>query len=474
MTDTDIVDVRGLAVTAPNSTVVGQFDALIDELYYYRPGCVDRVVELLEAFPEFPLAHVLVGYSLMTEGTLDAEQKARTRLRQAEALPANRRERLHQEALRAWLDGDLLARAAAWERVLLEWPHDLLAFRQYTGTLFWVGDKQYQAEVVAGQAGHWSSQIPGYGHFLSAQSFAMEEVGNYEVAERAARGALSIQEQDLWALHGLAHVLEMQGRTDEGIEILEDAARFLNDYNLFRGHLWWHLGLFKFARGCFDEVLELFDNEIYPKESTFYLDIQNGASLLARLEFQGVEVGPERWERLAQASLASATQCTLWFTAMHHVMALVRSGRESAANATFRYLESAGEHSSQAALACELSRAAAAFYQDKPGEALERLLELRQRHGELGASHAQQDLYDQIMVEAARRLGDLPRVRQLLKARLSTRVCDTASWETFERHSRLVDDIEDGAEVRAALRWAFGESDELPHAQTGEVQARGH
>ena len=459
MPGTEITDVRGLAVTAPDSAAIERFDALVDELYYYRPGVVDRLVELLDAFPEFPLAHVLVGYSLMTEGTLDAQPRARARLRRAEALPANRRERLHQEALRAWLDGDALARAAAWERILLEWPHDLLAFRQYTGTLFWVGDKQYQAEVIAGQAGHWSSQIPGYGHFLSAKSFAMEEVGNYEVAERAAREALSIQEQDLWALHGLAHVLEMQGRTDEGIELLEDAARFLNDYNLFRGHLWWHLSLFKFTRGCFDEVLELFDSEIYPKESTFYLDIQNGVSLLARLEFQGVNVGPERWERLAQASLASATQCTLWFTAMHHVIALVRSGRESAANATLRYLESAGENSSQAALACELSHAAAALYRDKPGEALDRMLELRQRHGELGASHAQQDLYDQIMVVAAQRLADLPRVRQLLKARLSTRVWDASSWEAFEHRSRLVDGIDDATAVCEALRWALGEPD---------------
>ena len=112
MTDINIADVRGLALTAPSSAVVGQFDSLVDELYYYRPGVVDRLVELLEAFPEFPLAHVLVGYSLMTEGTLDAQLKARARLRQAEALPTNHREQLHQEALQAWINGDLLARAA--------------------------------------------------------------------------------------------------------------------------------------------------------------------------------------------------------------------------------------------------------------------------------------------------------------------------------------------------------------------------
>jgi hypothetical protein len=290
MTDTDIADVSGLAVTAPSAAAVGQFDALIDELYYYRRGVVDRLVELLQDFPDFPLAHVLVGYSLMTEGTLNVQPKARACLRRAEALPANRRERLHQKALQAWLEGDVLA----------------------------------------------------------------------------------------------------------------------------------------------------------------------------RLEFQGVHVGPERWARLAQASLASATQCTLWFTAMHHVMALLRSGQESAANATFRYLESASENSSQAALACELSRAAAAFCQDRPGDALERMLDLRQRHGELGASHAQQDFYDQIMVVAAQRVGDLPRVRQLLKARLSTRVCDSSSWQAFEHQSRLVDGIDDVTAVRDALRWALGEPVDSP------------
>jgi hypothetical protein len=81
------------------------------------------------------------------------------------------------------------------------------------------------------------------------------------------------------------------------------------------------------------------------------------------------------------------------------------------------------------------------------------MLAVRQRHGELGASHAQQDLYDQITVMAALQLGDLPRVRQLLKARLSTRIWDAATWRAYESHSRRVDEAHDAAAVRAALRW---------------------
>lgn len=453
MTHVDIMDIRGLSLTAASSAAVERFDALIDDIYYYRLGTGDRLDALLQEFPEFVLAHVLKGYSLMTEYTLDAQPRARAHLRQAEALPANPRERLHQEALRAWIAQDLSARAAAWEQILVEWPLDLLALRQHTGTLFWTGEKRHQAEVSAGVAGHWGPRTPGYGHFLSAHAFAMEEVGQYEVAERCAREALALQPQDLWALHGLVHVFEMQSRVREGIELLSDAARFLNDYNLFRGHLWWHLSLFKFLQGRFDEVLDLFDREVYPKSSTFYIDVQNGASLLARLEFQGVDVGLARWERLAQASLLNATQSTVWFTSMHHVMALMRSGRLSAVQSAIEYLRSAGTSSTQAALAHELAQAAAAFYQDKPREALERMLAVRQRHGELGASHVQQDLYDQIMVMAALQLGDLPRVRQLLKARLSTRIWDAATWQAYESRSRRVDEAHDAAAVRAALRW---------------------
>ncbi len=453
MTHTDIIDVRGLSLSAASSAAVERFDALIDDLYYYRLGTGDRLDALLQEFPEFVLAHVLKGYSLMTEYTLDAHPKAQEHLLQAEALPANQRERLHQEALRAWIAQDFSARSAAWEQILVEWPLDLLALRQHTGTLFWTGDKRHQAEVSAGVAGLWAPGTSGYAHFLSAHAFAMEEVGQFVVAERCAREALALQPQDLWALHALVHVFEMQGRVREGIELLSDAARFLNDYNLFRGHLWWHLSLFKFSQARFDEVLDLFDREVYPKSSTFYIDVQNGASLLARLEFQGVDVGLARWERLAQASLRNATQSTVWFTSMHHVMALMRSGRVSAVQSAFEYLRSAGTSSTQAALAHELARAAAAFYQDKPREALERMLAVRQRHGELGASHVQQDLYDQIMVMAALQLGDLPRVRQLLKARLSTRIWDAATWQSYESRSRRVDETHDAATVRAALRW---------------------
>jgi len=103
MAHADINDIRGLSLSGASSAAVERFDAVIDDIYYYRLGVQDRLDALLQEFPEFVLAHVLKGYSLMSEGTLDAHPKARARLLQSEALPADSRERLHQEALRAWI-----------------------------------------------------------------------------------------------------------------------------------------------------------------------------------------------------------------------------------------------------------------------------------------------------------------------------------------------------------------------------------
>jgi tetratricopeptide (TPR) repeat protein len=450
MTALQTADARGLALTGTDARGAESFETFIDDSYYYRTGVQDRLDSFLLEQPSFGMGHVFKGYSLMTEGLSSSHAKAAMHLQLAQKLPATARERLHQEALRAWIIHDWRTRGLAWEQILANWPLDLLAFRQHTGTLFWMGNKRHQAQIAVSLASHWDTDVPGYPHFLSAYSFAMEETGHYTEAEKAARLALERQPQDLWALHALAHVLEMQGHRQEGISVLEQAASFLNDYNLFRGHLWWHLAMFKYSERAYDEVLELLDREIYPKSSSFYLDIQNGVSLLVRLELQGVSVGADRWERLAQASLQTATQNTIWFTTVHHVLALLRTGRISAVKETLAYANAQGRSGSeQALLAARISEAVVAYSQGQSQLALDSLLALRQDFGFLGASHVQQDLYQQIMISAAMQLGDWPRIRQLLKERRTVRIWNAASLDQFHGIARQIDKIDSAEEVTA-------------------------
>ena len=43
MTHADITDIRGLSLSAPSAAAIERFDALIDDIYYYRLGTGDRL-----------------------------------------------------------------------------------------------------------------------------------------------------------------------------------------------------------------------------------------------------------------------------------------------------------------------------------------------------------------------------------------------------------------------------------------------
>ena len=56
--------------------------------------------------------------------------------------------------------------------------------------------------------------------------------------------ALEIERRDGWAVHAVAHVMEMQGRIDEGARWLAERETDWSPDNGFAFHNWWHLALF--------------------------------------------------------------------------------------------------------------------------------------------------------------------------------------------------------------------------------------
>jgi hypothetical protein len=138
---------------------------------------------------------------------------------------------------------------------------------------------------------------------------------------------------DLWAVHAVAHVFEM-GPPCGRARMVRGTLDKWDDRNPFRGHLWWHLGLFTLEAGDIESALALYDKAIYTGDSDFYLDIQNAASFLARVEFKGAKVGA-RWKLLADYAEAHRDDHALVFTDLHSVMSLARERRFGAARATF-------------------------------------------------------------------------------------------------------------------------------------------
>jgi tetratricopeptide (TPR) repeat protein len=447
-------DVRGLSISGLDSAQLQEYEILLDLLYLYQPGIQIRLDALLAKAPDFLLGHVLRGYSIMTDGLRSGIVQASSYLQQAQRLApsATERERLHVRALQAWVQGRLAERIQALEDILIRWPLDLLAYRQLTALLFWTGDKQRQLAAATQAWPTWTPQTPGYHLILGPMAFALEEAGRFDLAEDYAKQALHTQPTDLWALHALAHVHEMRGQTVAGQQAISAVAPRLKDFNFFRGHLWWHLALFQLAQGRDEDVLQLFDEEIFPTTSAFYLDLQNAASLLARLEIQGVPVG-ERWERVAEAAEQTMGQHLVVFTAPHQVMALSRSGRRQSLQTTLTgWQHDAYAGMAQAQTGAAVSAAVALYFQGDFVAFLPLMRQLRFEAPSLGASHAQNDIYSQLMVDAALKLDDLPLAKSLLKERLVNRFTDGDAWQRYQAIAQKIDQATEPQVLRGMLR----------------------
>ncbi len=212
-------DARGLTLSTGSEEAAGHFNAAMDDYFQYRVSAGKRAKAAVEADPGFALGHCLRGYLFMLFGSTAFHGHARAALEQAQAAApgASTREQAHIAALETWLGGDTEKTCARWEEILIAHPRDLLAVRLQHFAFFWLGRSAELRGAPARVLYAWDKDVPGYGNMLGMLAFGHEECGAYAEAEAAGRRAMEFDPEDLWALHAVAHVLEMQGRLEEGL-----------------------------------------------------------------------------------------------------------------------------------------------------------------------------------------------------------------------------------------------------------------
>jgi hypothetical protein len=344
---------------------------------------------------------------------------------EAGAVRVSERERLHLAALRAWIDGRLWRMLDAWEAILADHPTDLLALRLAHFNYFWMGEAEaMRASVLRARAG-WSESDPGFGTVLACEAFAREECGDYRGAEAAGRAAVARDPADLWGTHAVAHVLEMQGRHRDGIDWLDGLQGHWGGAAAIVHHLWWHRALHHHELGELDAVLALYDQRIRDLAAPMvqampdlYIDMQNAAALLWRLERAGIDVG-DRWEEIADKAEARIGDTLSAFTQPHWMLALAAAGRDEAARRLLAALGAAGEADDtlatvHAAVTRPLAAAVLAHRRGEWAAALDYLFPVRNDLHRLGGSHAQRDVFRQMLADAAARAGRTDALRIVL------------------------------------------------------------
>jgi tetratricopeptide (TPR) repeat protein len=386
-----------LELTAANGEAARAFD---DAVWAYVGFAREPGVPLkraLQADAAMPLALCLQGYFLHLMGLPALVPKARAAYASALRIQSlTGREKSHIAALGAWCEGELERVCQILEGILAEHPRDMLALKVSNYLHFYMGDAASVRDGPARALKAWDAQAPGYGHVLALHAFGLEETGDYAAAERAGRRATEINPADPWAVHAVAHVMEMQDRGGEGASWIETLAPHWDAANFFRFHLWWHLALMHWGAGRFDEALRLYDARVWGEGSGENLSLSNDISLLARLELAGVDVG-KRWDAAAQVVRDQGGNSVMAFVDAHYALAL------GAVPPLEQHGTTARVHAAIGRAVCE---GVVAWRKRDYARAAALLGPVRRDFCKLGGSHAQRDLFVLILLASALKAGD--------------------------------------------------------------------
>ncbi len=418
------------------------FDEAITAYLGFRRDTGEHLQQALAADPDFAMGHCARGYflKLFADRALDGaiDEALATAERAAGERGATRRERDHIAALDAWHRDDWQAALACWDRILLDDPLDVLALKLSNYLYFYLGDSLNVRDSVARVLYAWNEETPGHGYVLGMYAFGLEECGDYVGADAVGQQAIEINPADVWAIHAVIHVMEMQGRHREGTELLKTSEAVWTRCNNIANHLWWHGALLLMDLERYHAVIDGYDSRIRAEETDDYLDMVNAASLLWRLEEAGIDVG-DRWRELADKAEARSGDHLLPFADAHYMMALAADGRADAARAMLESMEATAARSDGMLagivgdIGVPLSAALLAYAGGDHARTVELLEPIRYDLKYIGGSHAQKDVFHRTLVSAAMKSGQLTVARALMSERTADRPSSIWNWRTYAR-----------------------------------------
>jgi hypothetical protein len=174
-------------------------------------------------------------------------------------------------------------------------------------------------------------------------------------------------------------------------------------------HIWWHKALFHLELGHYDAALAVYDGPIRATQRPVALSLTNAAALLWRLDTLGCDIG-ERWREEADLWEGHADGKCLVFADIHAAMAELGAGREARVEQRLAAMRQTAASTAEAArlyqtVGIPVVAALIAFHRGAWAEAVELLLPVRADLWQIGGSHAQRDVVNWTLTEAAIRAG---------------------------------------------------------------------
>ena len=402
-----ITDIRGHALSGATDKSLVHYEMAAHQLTLFSGDPVTIVDAAIAESTDFVMAHALRAWLHLLSSEAGAVPVARQTLDKAWELPATAREKAHLAAIELLANGRWADASRVLEDIAIEYPRDLLAIQVGHQLDFFRGDSRLLRDRIARAMPAWSEKVPGYHAMLGMRAFGLEEMGDYAQAEKIGRRGVELEKRDGWAQHAVAHVLEMQCRQKEGIAWMEQNADGWARDSFLAVHNWWHLALYYLELGETGKVLALYDKNIYANGSKLAMEMVDASAMLWRLHLRGVGVG-SRWQKLADAWEPMADAGNYAFNDVHAVMAFVGAGRKDALRKVFDTQQMAMCGAGDNVMFTRdvgnpVAKALVAFGEERYSDTVNLLRPVRNIASRFGGSHAQRDVLDLTLIEAALR-----------------------------------------------------------------------
>lgn len=394
-------------------------------------GLEGALKRMLQADPEWLLGRALeMEFELMNGlngPRLDAQLAAR--IEQLNELAQQKKknknndnsslehELMHVQVVNDWAQNELVRASRTLEQITTLYPEDVSALKMNQDTLFMLGGSMQMRNSLAGALRNMSKKNPlrGYAHGMFA--FAYEESNMYPAARREAQMALSLNPNDTWAIHNYAHCLEMEAHHEEGLKWMLDKKIDWEPCQTLACHQYWHTALFHLNQGHLDEVKSLLDDEILTRLSIekSVLNLHDAASMIYRLNLIDffkkhikLEVDAdcsvrERWAGVADMCGGHQRDHLVGFTDAHFMMAYLGIGDRTSANELLETIDEITSLNMGQEVVKPLMKAMIEFDTKNYENCVQLLEPIRFEIVKIGGSHAQRDVFDQLLLVAALR-----------------------------------------------------------------------
>ncbi|MBD2534857.1 tetratricopeptide repeat protein [Nostoc flagelliforme FACHB-838] len=398
-------DAQGLIVTTDSVQAIAAINRFIDQALCYGQDAETAIFKAIEADPTCALAHAYAAAYYLTQENSKAWQQVQPYLQVAQRNLAKitDREKLYVQAILAWANQEIDLAIGFHEEITNKFPGDLISVQQGQYHYFYTGNKEKLLKI----AQKVLPSNPQQDYLYGMVAFGLEQCHQLKAAEKIARQAIALNRYDPWAHHALAHVMETQGRVNEGIAWMESFADTWENCNsMLYSHNWWHIALYYLEQENYQKVVSLYDTQIWERANKQSPKDQVGAiSLLLRLELRGVNVG-NRWQSIIPYLYSRIDEHALAFQDLHYVYALAKAGHTGWVN---QMLQSMQYHAirinpflqkSWLEVAIPAARGMVAYAKGDFNTAVTELKLVLPRLHEIGGSHAQRVLFKQIYHDA--------------------------------------------------------------------------